>query len=247
VFKLLIVDDERNTREGLIECIKWQELEIGKIEQAEDGLLALEKASVFKPDIILCDIRMPKMNGLDFSARVRDLLPDCKIIFLSGYSDKEYLKTAIRLQAVDYIEKPVNLDEVQKAVSKAVSLYKQNEIKPGDNEEPQTFKTENKNVTDIIRFIHQNLSDSNLSLQFISDFSLLAPTYICSIFKCETNKTINQYITEVRIERAKQLLFDKKLNIKMIANMTGYNDPKYFAKLFKKYVGVTPSKFRGGV
>jgi len=112
--------------------------------------------------------------------------------------------------------------------------------------ESTVINIHNKNVADIIRFIHKNLSDINLSLQSISDFSLLAPTYICSIFKAETQKTINQYITDARMEKAKELLPDKRLRIHTIAKMAGYNDPKYFAKLFSKNTGITPSEFRKG-
>jgi len=244
---LLIVDDESNTREGLLECIEWAKLGVNQVEQAEDGLIALQKTRVFKPDIILCDIRMPRMNGLEFSAKVRDFLPECKIIFLSGYSDKEYLKTAIQLQALDYIEKPVNLDEVRKAVGKAIALLGPEKIAAPDDE----VHGLNKNVADIIRYIRTNFSDINLSLKSIADFSSLTPTYICSIFKAGTGKTIRQFIIETRMEKAKGLLragrgsrdfTDSK--IQTVAKQIGYADPKYFAKLFRKYSGTTPSEFR---
>lgn len=247
MFKLLIADDERNTREGLIECIEWQKLGIEKIEQASDGVIALEKAQIFRPDIILCDIRMPRMNGLEFAGKVREILSGCKIIFLSGYSDKEYLKTAIQLQAVDYVEKPVNLDEIRNAVSKAISLL---EADAGKNEKSANAGKEtpeagiSKKVAGIIRFINTNLSDINLSLRSISDFSSLVPTYICAIFKAETGKTIRQYITGARMEKAKELLIGNKLKIHRVAALIGYADPKYFAKLFRKNVGITPSQYR---
>jgi len=244
MFKLLIVDDERNTREGLIECIDWPKLGVSRIEQAEDGAAALEKAKSFKPNIIICDIRMPKMNGLEFSGSIKNFLPESKIIFLSGYSDKEYLKTAIKLQAVDYIEKPVVLDKIREAVGSAVSLLLEKTEAPFP--EQRFINAENKNVAAVMRYILKNLSDANLSLKSISEFSMLTPAYVCSIFKAETGKTVNRYITDARMEKAKKLLLDKKLKIHTVAKMAGYADTKYFARLFRKNTGVKPSEFREG-
>ena len=118
--KLLIADDEDYTREGLIESIPWQEYGIDEIMQAVNGTEALKIAGWFRPDIVLTDIRMPQMDGIEFATRLAQENPDSRIIFMSGYMEIEYLKSAIRLAAVDYIEKPIDLDVVQKAIRKAV-------------------------------------------------------------------------------------------------------------------------------
>jgi YesN/AraC family two-component response regulator len=73
------------------------------------------------PDILICDIRMPKMDGITLAGILHSEKPDLQILFLSGYSDKEYLKTAIRINAVDYLYKPFELDELISAVKKAKS------------------------------------------------------------------------------------------------------------------------------
>lgn len=103
--KLLIVDDEELTRTGLMTSINWASLGIEEIFQADDGLNGLEQARIHKPEIILCDVRMPRMDGITMLERLEKILPDSVPIFMSGYSDKEYLKAAIRLKAVNYIEK----------------------------------------------------------------------------------------------------------------------------------------------
>lgn len=123
MLKLLIVDDEKRTREYLRKCIPWQSLNITSIQEAEDGDLALKAASIFKPDIILTDVRMPRMTGIEFATLLRQQLPHCKLIFISGYTDKEYLKSAIRLKAVSYVEKPLVLEDLIAAVESAVSEH----------------------------------------------------------------------------------------------------------------------------
>ena len=123
--KLLIVDDEELTRTGLISAIDWDSLGITEILQADDGANGLEMARLHKPEIILCDVRMPRMTGISMLERIEKFLPDCVPIFMSGYSDKEYLKAAIKLKAVNYIEKPLHPEEVRDAVLEAQTLYKQ--------------------------------------------------------------------------------------------------------------------------
>lgn len=120
--KILIADDEPVTRDGLYSSIDWTALGIETVLLAEDGLHALTLAKTHKPDIILSDVRMPRMNGLEMVAALEAVLPDAAVIFMSGYSDKEYLKTAIRLRAVTYVEKPIVEAELIEALTEAVEL-----------------------------------------------------------------------------------------------------------------------------
>ena len=117
--KLLIVDDEKLTRDGLMNSIDWKQLGIEAVAQADDGLNGYKLALSFQPDIILSDVRMPRMTGIEMAERLQAQKPDVSIIFMSGYSDKEYLKAAIKLKAVSYVEKPIDLDEIREAVRDA--------------------------------------------------------------------------------------------------------------------------------
>lgn len=114
----MLVDDEEMTRDGLKEYVSWAELGMEVVGTAEDGKQALERFAELRPDLLLCDVRMPHMDGLELARRLKEQGPDCKIIFLSGYSDVEYLKSAIKLQAVDYVEKPVQLPELEELLAR---------------------------------------------------------------------------------------------------------------------------------
>ncbi|WP_379155819.1 response regulator [Paenibacillus sp. sgz5001063] len=127
--RLLIVDDETRTRDLLRSHIDWESIGIDEVRTAHNGLKALDYIQDWKPEIILCDVRMPKMDGIEFAHQYRLIAPQGKIIFLSGYSDKEYLKSAIHLRALTYIEKPVNPLEVRSAVKAAVVLCQEEEKK----------------------------------------------------------------------------------------------------------------------
>lgn len=127
MFKLMIVDDEKQVRETLQQHVAWESLGIGRVETARNGMAALERLADYRPDIVLCDIRMPKMDGMIFANHLRRILPDSRLIFISGYADKESLKAAIRLQAVNFIEKPIDMGELESAVRQAVTELRQME------------------------------------------------------------------------------------------------------------------------
>ena len=123
MLKALVVDDEKMTRDVLVNYIPWKEFGVDTVEEADDGVSALALASASRPDIVLSDVRMPRMNGIELATRLREQLPHCKFIFLSGYSDKEYLKSAIRLKAVSYVEKPINLEEIVEIVRTTIEEF----------------------------------------------------------------------------------------------------------------------------
>lgn len=118
--RLLIADDDDYTREGLSESLDWNKYGISEVYLAADGAEALRIATVKKPEIVLTDIRMPKLNGIEFAERLAEKSPDSQLLFMSGFMDVEYLKSAIKLSAVEYIEKPIKLAEVERAIDKSV-------------------------------------------------------------------------------------------------------------------------------
>ncbi|WP_436756387.1 response regulator, partial [Streptomyces sp. URMC 124] len=91
--------------------IDWEDYGVSEVLQVEDGAEALRKATIHRPEIVITDIRMHKLNGIEFAERLVAACPDSKLLFISGYMDVAYLKSAIRLAAVDFVEKPIKLPE----------------------------------------------------------------------------------------------------------------------------------------
>ena len=118
---LLLVDDEFHVRKKLRDKINWNALGIDLLLEADDGIRGYETALQHKIDILISDIRMPRMSGMEMAEKIRALYPDCVILFLSGYSDKEYLRSAISLHAHSYIDKPVSPLQVAEAVKEAAA------------------------------------------------------------------------------------------------------------------------------
>lgn len=119
----LIVDDESISRDTLMRFIDWKGLGINNVYDAEDGAIALKLAARIKPNIIISDIKMPRLDGLQLAEGVRKLLPDCHFVFLSGYANKENLKEAIKLKAAMFVEKPIDLEEITAAIKEFVKEY----------------------------------------------------------------------------------------------------------------------------
>ncbi len=165
LIRLLIADDEFFVRNGLIRNIKWKELGVDEVEEADDGLNAYEKALEAKPDILVTDVRMPRMDGIELGSKIREVFPNCKIIFMSAYSDKEYLKSAIHLKAISYVEKPINPAEISRAIADAVSLRMEEEKRRASE------TVQERNLNDSLLILKDNLPlaliHSNLNLPLI--------------------------------------------------------------------------------
>lgn len=132
MYRLLFAEDEKATREGILEGIKWNKIGIDEVRSAKNGAIALEILEEFTPDILLTDIKMPRVNGIQLATQIRKKFPDCSILIISGYSEKEYLKSAIYLKAVDFVDKPLRLAELQNQLLRAVleqdSIRKQKKL-----------------------------------------------------------------------------------------------------------------------
>ncbi len=122
MIRLLLVDDEENTRQGICSVVPWEALGIDEVVTADDGVNGVEIAKELLPDILLTDVRMPRMDGIKMAFEIRKFIPDCNIIFMSGYSDKEYLKSAITLAAAAYLEKPLDINEMREVLARTVAL-----------------------------------------------------------------------------------------------------------------------------
>ncbi len=146
MIKLLIIDDEPRTRRKLETIISQSTFSVEIAGIASNGSEGLEKARLLRPDIIITDVRMPQMDGIRLSTEVRKLLPDCQIIFISGYSDKDYLRSAISLKAVRYVEKPFEPEELLEAIRSAMDIIEDNRQKINILQQNQQLYQEQRNI-----------------------------------------------------------------------------------------------------
>ena len=119
MLRLLLVEDEDNLRHSMRDMIDWRAMGVDEIALAQGGSSALTQLQAFVPHIVLSDINMPDMSGLEMAQHMLAQQPDLRIIFFSAYSDATYLQQALRLGSVDYLLKPLNTEELAQAIGRA--------------------------------------------------------------------------------------------------------------------------------
>ncbi|MGE5613721.1 MAG: response regulator, partial [Bacillota bacterium] len=122
MYRLMIVEDEKWEREGLLDFIDWSGMGIEIVGCACNGIDGIKMSELFHPQIIITDIKMPKLDGIQMSRNIRTFLPDAKIIILSGYDDFQYAKQTFDFQAFAYILKPVEKRLLEEVLKDAVSV-----------------------------------------------------------------------------------------------------------------------------
>lgn len=251
MLKLVIADDESIIRDTISTIIDWSSIGIQLIGVCKNGVEAWHMIQKELPDIVLTDIRMPGLSGLDLVEKTTMSKLNTEFILLSGYADFEYAKTAIQYKVNNYLLKPCNEDEIKEAifrVSKEIIKKKKiQELLPDHLLQEAVIKTGYKEyVRKILTYIDENLDDPNLSLKWIAENILFMNVdYLSKEFYKQTGQKFTDYLISARIERAKILLkinTDKK--IYTIAEQVGYpNNPQYFVQLFKNMTGLTPRAY----
>ena len=125
MLKVLIVEDELYVRKGIVLTVDWAALDCMVVGEAANGEEGVEAALRYNPQIIVTDIRMPRMDGITMANRIREILPECRIIFLSAYSEIDYYKAAIALKAVRYLDKPIEPELLRAVITEAVAECEQ--------------------------------------------------------------------------------------------------------------------------
>ena len=237
--RVLIADDEFTIREGFKRLFDWEQHGCILIGEAENGKEALEKIEALSPDIVIMDISMPVMTGLEVIRQVRRCFPRIAFVIVSGYDDFSYCQEALRLRVEAYMLKPVNFDELQEIVD---SL----KIKLGEMDMLQGSPATDNNrklIQEMTDYLNQHL-DEEISLKILGDVFYLTPNYISRVFRDELGVNYLAYLTHLRIEKARNLLLNTDMAIADIAEAAGFHDYRTFTKVFKRYEGVPPTQFR---
>lgn len=241
--KILIADDEKPVRDAILLLVDWNEFCIDQIFQAEDGSEAISLINREHPDLVLTDIMMPVSTGLYLMEWIyRNSVP-CKVIAISGYTDYEYVRQIFIQGGIDYISKPIQPQKLHNALRKAISQIEiERASAPASAEIPQA-QDPNAVFYQIKCYIDECYTQ-NLTLGGIAAHFYLSESYLSRKFKKLFHLNVIQYIKTVRINYAKRYLIQTAVPVGEIANLVGYDDEKYFSRIFKEIEGITPNAYR---
>lgn len=234
-----MVDDEIMIREGFKRLFDWQEHDCEVVGEAADGIEAINQIDSLQPDIVIMDINIPMMSGLEVIRLSRMKYPRIAFVVVSGYDDFHYCQQAIRLKIADYILKPVNYEEFGDVIDNLkVALYQQQSLAASAEE-----AKEERVIFSITRYIQQHLSE-DISLRYLAEQFHMNPQYISQLFKNEIGVNFLAYLTSIRMEKAKSLLLTTAIPVTEIAEAVGFHDYRVFSKTFKKVEKMTPTQYR---
>lgn len=246
--RILIADDEPIERTIIERMIKKNFPENVEIVKAINGREAVKFYTEKQCQIALLDIEMPGVNGLDAADAIRSADKDAVIIFITAFDEFDYAKRAIHVHVLEYLLKPVSEEELTTNLEEAIYLSQKTEKKKpvlkADLQENHHENIKMNAVAENIRdFIAKHYKE-DISLQDVAGSMNYSDAYFCKIFKQCFDQSFLVYLTEYRVEKAKVLLADMSINIKDVSAEVGYRDSNYFARVFKRSEGITPTEYR---
>lgn len=240
MLKVVVIEDEELVRRGIVMAVDWASVDCEVVGEASNGEAGLELIARERPDIVVTDIRMPRMDGLEMLRQLREEGCGASVILLTAYSDFTYAQSALKLGAVDYLLKPFHDGELEAAVQR-ISGRGREQPRPGDFAD---ISSKNRNVTQAIEYMNANYNDPELNVGAVARSVGLSEGHLSHIFKKETDYTLNGYITACRMHMAMHLLRERRLRVSEVAERVGYRDIAYFSSTFKKFTGSSPTEYQ---
>jgi len=246
--RIVIADDEQYIRTMFTEQYNWWKYGISVEGIASNGEEAYDMTLRVNPHVLLTDIRMPKMNGLDLMRALKDKLPDLKVVYLTGWSNFDYAREALRLGASDYLVKPCSEQELIASLLALKDDISTGDIgdaagRSGENLNAQRTEKKTHAVNLACEKIRQDLSRA-LTLTEIAEYVSMNPSSFSRLFRREMGTSFSVYLTSVRMNEAKKLLIETNDKIHDIAKQVGYVSSSHFVQIFGEYAGMTPGRFR---
>jgi two-component system, response regulator YesN len=250
MYSLIIIDDEAEIRSGLADYFDWEELGFSVAAMFDSPMAALDYMERNRVDVALTDVRMPAMSGLEFARKIRERVLPARLVFLSGYKEFDYVKTAMEYKAVAYLLKPVTSREINKVFSEikaALDAEAAREDEAGaaaGGETPAEAPVEDRPAAKFRRlqkYIEENYAST--SLEDAAAFMNMNPFYLSKYFKKMSGTGFSDYLLKLRMEKAQRLISKVDLKIHQIGKIVGYSNANNFSRAFRKYYGKSPGNY----
>ncbi len=235
MYSLVVVEDEDESRRGLIDYIPWNEFGFSITADFSNAKSALDYLHKHDAAVLLTDIMMPGMNGIELIEEVKELRPSIIPVVLSGHSDFAYARRCISLGVREYILKPAGYDELKEVFERIKAEL--------DSKDDTRRRISSDELVDTMqKYIAENLD--TVSLKALSDKFSLNQYYISELFHQVSGSSFQEYTADERMKEAMHLLKNSHLSIGEISSRVGYTSPSSFARTFRERTGLTPKEYR---
>ena len=255
MYQILVAEDESLERKVLCKTLKKHFGDLCQIHEAKNGREAVEVFLIHRPQVAILDIEMPGVTGLEAARQIRESGHPCMILFLTAFDKFSYAREAITLRALDYLLKPCQEQELILTVEEALHLYDRlganpeavlrGDIADGAGEEELADRRMGQIRENIERYIREYYS-TEISMQSVARAMNYSDAYFCKLFKQCFKVNFSAWLNEYRIDRAREMLQNTRLSVREVSTACGYSDANYFARVFKRVTGKTPSEYRNG-
>lgn len=234
MMRIVIADDDTLFLENLVRHMPWQELGYEVVGTANDGEKAIEICQRLCPDVLLTDVRMPDLDGIESAEQILNHLKNCHVIFMSAYASKKDYRSALRMKAADFLEKPLTMEELSQTLREVYLMA---------NPKEQSRQEYSKTIEAVISYIKMHYAQE-LSVSMLARMVCITPNYLSSLFRKETGKTLSVFLVETRMAIACNLLANSRMSVKEISALVGYKSVERFFKVFHQTCGTTPVQYR---
>ena len=254
--KVLTVEDEEIIRKGLEFAVDWLELGCIVTGAARDGAEGLEMIKKERPDVVLTDIRMPKISGLQM---IEEGLKEYGFysIVLTSYSEFDLAKQALHIGVTDYLLKPVDEDELKEVLDKIrKQMEVTNKVKKiekisrdrvfSEDTDWKIFEIAEKSVDIYVKQTYDIIRNhymEKLGINSVADSLGISPSFLSRRLKASLNATFVDVLNQYRVKEAIHLLKKGTMRIYEISDSLGFSEYKYFCSVFKRYTGTSPTEF----
>lgn len=246
--RLIIVDDEMIIRNGL-RSIDWKSIGITEVIEADNGETVLKILEKNDLDIVLMDIRMPGLSGLEVAKIINENEYCCEVILLTGFGMFEYAKEAIRYDVFEYLLKPSSTEEITNCVQRAIKRVQQKKqyrakiLIESERREIDDKYDNRATINKILEYIEKNYM-KDITLKEVAEYVHFSAVYCSKFIKKETSYNFSYILSLIRMWKAAELITVTDEKIFLICEKVGIPDQRYFSKLFKRTFGKTPLEYR---
>lgn len=234
--KVLLIDDEKPVHLAIRSLVDWEAIHAEKPASAYNGREGLEMMKSLKPNIVFVDMNMPQIDGEAFLTAAARIDPRCQFIVISGYDEIKYMQAAIRSHVVDYLFKPIDHQELECALSKAL-------IRLGSQPSSGPTPSSASEAEAVYAYI-QSHYQQEIRLDTLAKHFHVSRDYLARLFQWRYGMSVYECALQVRMDRACDLLRQIHTPVEDIARQLGYHNAVSFEKAFRFRYGVTPEEYR---